>query len=87
VDPGRPVLRFRHPARRGRDGGLTSVDGTEVCTFHDEALFSLNGNVDLTSVFLAEVFLAQDTGRKDGSGRGIVRLFGGLRWGWQVQPV
>ncbi|MFJ4618950.1 hypothetical protein [Streptomyces sp. NPDC088812] len=69
------------------DGGLTSVDGTQVCNFHDEALFSLDGNFSLESEFTAEVFLARDTGDKDASGRGIVKIFGGLKWGWQVRPL
>ncbi|MDX3226796.1 hypothetical protein [Streptomyces sp. ME19-01-6] len=69
------------------DGGLTSVNGTQVCNFHDEAVFSLDGNFSLEGEFMAEVFLAQDTGRKDTSGRGIVKIFGGLKWGWQVRPV
>lgn len=44
-------------------------------------------NGSLEGEFTAEVFLAQDTGRKDPSGRGIVTIFGGLKWRWQVRPI
>ncbi|MGE7384268.1 hypothetical protein ACQKM2_02025 [Streptomyces sp. NPDC004126] len=69
------------------DGGLTSVNGTQVCNFHDESVISLDANGPLEGEFAAEVFLAQDTGHKDSSGRGIVKVFGGLKWGWHVRQI
>lgn len=37
--------------------------------------------------FIAEVFLAQDTGVKDRAGKDIVTISGGVKWGWQATPV
>ena len=34
-----------------------------------------------------ETFLAPDTGRKDHAGKGIVDIYGGIKWGWQVAPA
>lgn len=42
------------------------------------------GNATLSDHFLAEIFLAQDTGIKDAAGKDIVNVFGGLKHGWQV---
>ncbi|HEY9366973.1 hypothetical protein [Streptomyces sp.] len=67
------------------DGGLTSIYGTEVCNFHDASQISLDGRFDLDEQFLAETFLAHDTGTKDRSGRGVVHILGGIKWGWRVQ--
>jgi len=36
---------------------------------------------------MAEAFLAQDTGIKDAAGKGIVKIFAGVKWGWQVRSV
>ncbi|SDI24847.1 hypothetical protein SAMN05421505_14039 [Sinosporangium album] len=35
--------------------------------------------------FKAELFLAQDTGRKNAAGKTVVNVFGGIKHGWQVQ--
>ncbi|MFE7515397.1 hypothetical protein ACFU8I_29835 [Streptomyces sp. NPDC057540] len=69
------------------DGGLTSVHGTEVCNFHDTSQIAFDGRADLDEEFAAETFLTHDTGAKDRSGRGIVHVLGGIRWGWRVRRV
>ncbi|WP_129842035.1 hypothetical protein [Streptomyces sp. RFCAC02] len=68
-------------------GGSTSVDGRRVCNFHDIPQKSVDGTMTLDDGFVAEAFLARDTGRTDGAGRGVVELLGGLRYGWQVEEV
>ncbi|MGW6195517.1 hypothetical protein ACWF0M_05155 [Kribbella sp. NPDC055110] len=65
-------------------GGLTSVNGAEVFNFHDIPQGMAEGNLTLADRFVAETFLAQDTGRKDATGRAIINLLGGLRYGWKV---
>ncbi|MFG2294514.1 hypothetical protein [Streptomyces sp. NPDC048603] len=69
------------------DGGLTSIHGTEVCNFHDTSQISLDARVDLDEEFLAETFLTHDTGNRDRSGRAVVQVLGGIRWGWRVRRV
>ncbi|MER6999769.1 hypothetical protein [Streptomyces sp. NPDC000410] len=69
------------------DGGLTSIHGTEVCNFHDTSQISLDARVDLDEEFRAETFLTHDTGTKDRSGRAVVHVLGGIRWGWRVSRV
>jgi hypothetical protein len=36
---------------------------------------------------MAEVFLVQDTGTRDAAGKGVIKVFGGVKWGWQAQEV
>ncbi|WP_406284941.1 hypothetical protein [Embleya sp. NBC_00896] len=68
-------------------GGLTSVNGNEVFNFHDMPQTGVMGVGALDVRFVAETFLAQDTGRKDAAGRDIVDIFGGITFGWQVHEV
>lgn len=73
-------------------GGLTSVNGREVFNFIDipqRAIQLRPGTEDarLNSTFLAEAFLAHDTGTKNAAGKDIVRIFGGIKWGWQVSAL
>lgn len=68
-------------------GGVTSIYGTEVVNFHDVPQTSVRGSVPLSQRFRAEAFLVQDTGRRDASGRDVVNIFGGVRWGWQVDEI
>jgi hypothetical protein len=68
-------------------GGLTSIDGTAVCNFHDVPQAMVGGSIPLDNQFKGEVFLARDTGTKDASGRGVVDILGGLAYGWQVRPT
>lgn len=67
-------------------GGLTSIDGDQVVNFHDIPQAGIMGPPADTR-FLAETFLAQDTGRRTASGKTIIAIHGGIRWGWQAQPL
>jgi hypothetical protein len=68
-------------------GGLTSIYGNEAFTFHDVPQAGALGNFTLNDQFLAEVFLVRDTGIKDAAGKEVIDIFGGVKWGWQVQEV
>jgi hypothetical protein len=70
------------------DGGPTSANGRRVTNFYGAfAAFPMDDEPDLTGEFVAEVFLAWDTGTRDGSGRDVVTVAGGIRYGWQVVKV
>jgi hypothetical protein len=67
-------------------GGLTSIKGNPVVTFADiPQAGGPAGNAAMSDHFMTEIFLAQDTGTKDAAGKDIVNIFGGLKYGWQVQ--
>lgn len=68
-------------------GGLTSINGAKVFNFHDVPQGTVQGAVPLDVLFVAEVFLAQETGIKDAAGKEIVKVFGGLKYGWQVREL
>jgi hypothetical protein len=68
-------------------GGLTSINGAKVFNFHDVPRGKVQGAVPLDVLFVAEVFLAQETGIKDAAGKEIVKVFGGLKYGWQVREL
>ena len=69
-------------------GGLISVNGNVSVSFYDRPAQGTGGGKAPASLapvsWMAEVFLAQDTGVKDAAGRDIVNIFGGVKWGWQV---
>jgi hypothetical protein len=70
-------------------GGLTSIDGNQVVSFYDrpQTLMISQGNTTISDLFISELFLARDTGTKDAAGKEIVNIFGGLKYGWQVQSI
>jgi hypothetical protein len=68
-------------------GGLTSVNGAKVFNFHDVPQGEVQGSVELDVTFMAEVFLAQETGARDAAGKAIVKVFGGFKHGWQVREL
>jgi hypothetical protein len=74
----------------GEGAGLTSVNGSQSVSFYDRPLRSMGGQT-ITSrapyLVMAEAFLAQDTGAKDVAGKDIVNIYGGVKWGWQVQST
>jgi hypothetical protein len=39
------------------------------------------------NLLIAETFLVQDTRMKDATGKDIVNIFGGIKWGWQMKAV
>lgn len=65
-------------------GGLTSINGNQMVTFADIPQQGVAG-ASLSDYFLSEVFLARDTGVRDATGKDIVEIFGGLKYGWQVE--
>jgi hypothetical protein len=68
--------------------GPTSIYGTQVVNFVDDPqLLAGSQSNDLTVSFTAETFLADDTGLKDGAGKDIVIIYGGIKYGWQVQKL
>jgi hypothetical protein len=68
-------------------GGVISVNGNVRVRFYDRPAHGIAGK-GTTSLapwsFMAEAFLAQDTGVKDAAGKDIVNIFGGVKWGWQA---
>jgi hypothetical protein len=81
-------------------GGLTSVYGKPACSFygapaggigvkppHPGTSPDTGAGPALSQQTLLETFLANDTGRKDHSGRGIIDIYGGIKWGWQIQAA
>jgi hypothetical protein len=75
----------------GGGGGLISVNGNVSVSFYDRPGHGMGGGKGPVSLapwsWMAEVFLAQDTGAKDPAGKDIVNIFGGVKWGWQVQSA
>jgi hypothetical protein len=67
-------------------GGLTSINGSEVFNFHDVPQNGVAGAAPVIGSLRAEVFLARETG-KTKRGKAVVDIFGGLKWGWQVEPA
>jgi hypothetical protein len=75
-------------------GGLTSINGGLVNNFVDCPQTGVLANGPSggqptlgTHLFQAESFLARDTGQVDRSGKGIVEIYGGVRWGWQAAQL
>jgi hypothetical protein len=78
-------------------GGLTSVYGKPACSFYDApaAGIGIGGKGPSTrkdptafsDLLMSESFLVLDTGRKDRAGKGIIDIYGGIKWGWQVQAA
>lgn len=81
VDNGGHANPFYGPA-----GGLTSINGSQVFSFYDIPQDSVMTGPGATvpDQFTAETFLAQDTGLKDTTGKDIVNIYGGVKWGWQA---
>ncbi|NUR96467.1 MAG: hypothetical protein HOV67_14570 [Kribbellaceae bacterium] len=70
-------------------GGTTSVNGTQLVNFNDSPQVMGEGGAGqaLTDVFMAETFMVRDTGTKDRAGRGVIDVFGGIKYGWQVTAL
>lgn len=79
-------------------GGLTSIHGTAICNFYDRPGVQglgappprepLPGQPPPAVLprFVAEAFLARDTGVKD-SGKDVITILGGLKWGWHIEEL
>jgi hypothetical protein len=76
-------------------GGLTSVYGKPACSFYGapvegiagKGLTKGKGATPFSDMQMSESFLVHDTGRKDHAGKGIIDIYGGVKWGWQVQAA
>jgi hypothetical protein len=82
----------------GRDpyysrAGLTSIDGKHVCDFYDRpgtgigTALAGEAPTTIANQEMFETFLVRDTGRKDRAGKGIIDIYGGIKWGWRVQAA
>jgi hypothetical protein len=74
----------------GEGGGLISVHGTVSVSFYDRPNRGIDSKIPISLApvsWMAEVFLAQDTGVKDATGKDVVNIYGGVKWGWQVQSA
>lgn len=73
--------------------GLTSVYGEPVCSFYDRPGTGVGsgvagkGPITIDDQEMFETFLVHDTGRSDWLGKGIIDVYGGVKWGWQVRPA
>jgi hypothetical protein len=72
-------------------GGLISILGTPVFNFDNPMTAQLSQSQGddrvLSARYLAEVFLARDTGTKDAAGKDVIEIFAGLKYGWLLQEV
>jgi hypothetical protein len=73
----------------GEAGGLTSISGNQSFSFYGTPKNTVMPGQGITAPdhFTAETFLAQHTTAKDPSGRNIVDIYSGVKWGWQIQPT
>ena len=78
---------FRANPFYGEGSGLTSVNGNRSLSFYDLSQWGTASKNLAPAVFMAETFLAQDTGIKDAAGKDIVNIFGGIKWGWQMHNL
>jgi hypothetical protein len=78
---------FRANPFYGEGAGFTSVNGNPSVSFYDLPQWGTAAPTLAPAVFMAEVFLAQDTGIKNAAGKDIVNIFGGIEWGWQMHSV
>jgi hypothetical protein len=75
--------------------GLTSVYGKPMCSFYDRPATGFGsigpttgtGPTSIANLETFETFLVHDPGRKNRAGKGILDIYGGIKWGWQVQPT
>jgi hypothetical protein len=72
-------------------GGYTAINGNRVFSVNYAAVrpaMAMPGDVTaLSDQFTAELFLAQDTGAKDSTGKDVVNIFGGIKYGWQLRET
>jgi hypothetical protein len=71
----------------GEGGGLTSINGSQSISFSDFVRQGFDGKELPVNYFIGETFLVQDTRTKDTAGKDIVNIFGGVKWGWQMQHM
>jgi hypothetical protein len=73
--------------------GLASIYGKPVCSFYDRPGTGFSqevagkSQITIETQETFETFLIHDTGREDRVRRGIIEIYGGVKWGWQIQPA
>jgi hypothetical protein len=72
-------------------GGLISIHGTRVFNFDNPLTAQLSqgqsGQRALSARYVAETFLARDTLTKDAAGKDVIEIYGGIKYGWELQGV
>jgi hypothetical protein len=69
-------------------GGLTSIYGTRVFNFDNLITAQPQQRSGaLSARYTAEVFLARVTATKDATGKDMIEIFAGVKYGWQLQEV
>lgn len=72
-------------------GGYASIYGNRIfnvnCGVVQPVVPMPGRDPVLPGQFLAEIFLVQDTGARDATGKDVVNIFGGIRYGWQIVEV
>jgi hypothetical protein len=73
-------------------GGYTAINGNRIFSVDyavvRPAMLGPGGEVPvLSEQFTAELFLAHDTGTRDSTGKEIVHIFGGIKYGWQLRET
>lgn len=72
-------------------GGLISIRGTRAFNFQNPITAQPSqrhgSKRALSARYLAETFLARDTLTKDKAGKDVIEIYGGLKYGWQLQEL
>lgn len=77
----------RHNPFYGEGAGLTSINGNQIVNFYDHIDFATGRRTLPGEIDRAETFLAQDTGKQNPAGKEIVNVYGGVKWGFELNPV
>jgi hypothetical protein len=77
----------RHNPFYGEGAGLTSINGNQIVNFYDHIDFGTGRQTLPGEIDRAETFLAQDTGKQNPAGKEIVNVYGGVKWGFELNPV
>lgn len=81
------VDSMRHNPFYGEGGGLTSIDGNQTVNFDDFIHQTTGARSVPRTEYRAETFLTQDTGTKNTAGKDIVNVYGGIKWGFELEPL
>jgi hypothetical protein len=77
-------------------GGFTSVYGKPACSFYCAPTGGIGVGAPgkghttgptLSDLVMLESFLVLDTGQKDHAGKGIIDVYGGVNWGYQLRAA
>lgn len=81
------VDSMRHNPFYGEGAGLTSINGNQIVNFYDHIHVGSPVNKLSQQIVRAETFLVQDTGKKNSAGKDIVNIYGGVKWGFELERV